>query len=1015
MSSTVITDYKTRQRLHEIVRKDTSFHQKAREALELGKRYLDVDRGYLTRVDQETNHWKIVVTSDTENEQGSHNLGVELQKTYCPETIEDDVLFALHDASNQGWDDDPAFEISDQNAYLEIPVITEDEPYGTVRFVAQDSRSESFTEAEIRFADHLTRLLERELEKKLITGELTNQSNLSTVLHRVLRHNLRNDISIIRGYTERMSERLDDDSVGDTVLAHIDDLIDLTQKARELEEIITTNSDRQSTEIGLLIENIAAEISEEYPAVSVDVDYDTEIYVNVLQNFDRAIEELIENAVKHSSDESTPRVRVAIETVSNGIEIEISDNGPGLPEQEAAVLTSGEETQLTHGSGLGLWLAYWIVSSHDGSIEPEVTEDGTTLTVTLPRKPEVSVQQEVTELTRSRDKYKASFEKASDAIAIVDDDGRITDANEATSAIFGAESDELLGRSVTEFLPTELAFDSEWQEFQETDGQRDTTTIVGADGVERIVEYSAAADITPGQHLFISREITERKERERELEVAETVFNSAQDALFLADIVDDQEYRLNRVNEAFEVITQRSNDNIAGMGPRELLGDDAGAEVQSWFNECVASQEPVEFEQVVPANGESRIWQVRVAPVIQDGEVTQLVGAMRHITERKERERKLTDLKQRYQTLIEAAPDPLFIADPETGEILEVNDAAETLIGMPSDEIIGMDQSEIHPSEQAELYQQLFKEHVDAGGVKRRLPDGSHLTVVTATGDHVPIEVSAATVSLPDGPVTYAIFRDISEQVERERELEATTQRLQLALEGTETGVWDWSIETDNVRWSESLERLVGLEPGTFEGTFDAFVEYVHPDDRQEALNAVERAVDTESRFQTEYRIQREDGTLIWVESRGEIYDEDHESKRMVGIITDITERIESKRQLELAETVFENTQDALFVVDVTEDREFHIERVNEMYEALTGLSNAEIVGKTPPGVVGEEIGSEIESRYRECVERQETIKYPEEIPVDGEQRQWETKVTPVISDGQVDKLIGAMRDVTRV
>ena len=137
---------------------------------------------------------------------------------------------------------------------------------------------------------------------------------------------------------------------------------------------------------------------------------------------------------------------------------------------------------------------------------------------------------------------------------------------------------------------------------------------------------------------------------------------------------------------------------------------------------------------------------------------------------------------------------------------------------------------------------------------------------------------------------------------------------------------------------------------------------------------------------------------------------------------------------------MFENTQDALFVIDVTdtvsyrhvtdfdtpgcressrrysqqyENQEFYVERINAVYEALTGPSTVDIAGKTSTEIVGDEIGSEIESQYRGCVERQETIKYPEEIPVNGEQRQWETKVTPVFSEGQVDKLVGAMRDIT--
>jgi len=479
-----------------------------------------------------------------------------------------------------------------------------------------------------------------------------------------------------------MADQLDDDSVSETVLTHIDDLIDLSEKARELEEVITTNSERQATEFGSLIEDIAATIRREYPTASISVEYDNEIHGRVLQNFDRAIEELIENAVKHSGD--NPTVTVAIDSVPNAIEIQIRDNGPGLPDHEAEVLKSGEETPLAHGSGLGLWLAYWIVASHDGSIDSEVTQYGTTMTVTIPRKPVVDAQQQLTELTRSRDKYKISFEEATDAISIINDDGRIIDANKAASSIFGVEHNELLGRSLTEFFSDEFAFESEWEFFQESGTRTDTTTIMGADGEERTLEYSGTADIIPNQHLFISRDITERKAREEELEVAETVFQTTQDALFLADVVDDEKYRLNRVNEAFENVTQRNSVKITGLSPQELLGDEAGADVTSRFNECVTKQKPVEFEQAVPVDGDSRIWEVRVAPVMQDGEVTQLVGAMRHITERKARKRELEVLKERYQTLLAAAPDPVFVADTETGELVEANEAAETFLGMSS-------------------------------------------------------------------------------------------------------------------------------------------------------------------------------------------------------------------------------------------------------------------------------------------------------------------------------------------
>jgi signal transduction histidine kinase len=268
--------------------------------------------------------------------------------------------------------------------------------------VAKEPRSEPFDNAATWFAEHLARLLERELERKHVETELTNQTNLATVLNRVLRHNLRNEISVIRGYTELMAEQLDDEPATETVLNHIDDLINLSQKARELEDVISASSERQCTEITSLVENIVDAIDDEYPSSSISVEYDGEIHISILQNFGRAIQELVENAVKHSDD--SPRVTISIETVANGVEIRISDDGPGLPNHEAEVLIDGKETPLAHGTGLGLWLAYWIITNHDGSLDSTVTNDGTTMTISIPQRPAVGAQQQPTELTRSGDK-----------------------------------------------------------------------------------------------------------------------------------------------------------------------------------------------------------------------------------------------------------------------------------------------------------------------------------------------------------------------------------------------------------------------------------------------------------------------------------------------------------------------------------------------------------------------------------------------------------------------------------
>lgn len=760
MSGTTVPAQESRQQLHNIVREEIPFHEKVREALEVGTEHLEATRGCLIQVDQETTLWEVVVATDGVGGLGPAGSEQHSAETFCREVIEEQPTLVLHDGPADELRTEPIFEHSDGHWYLGVPIVLDDGLYGAVCFVGDGAQPERPPETDLLFADHLTRLLERELARDKVASELSNQSNLATVLNRVLRHNLRNDMSVIRGYTEVIAEQVDDGSIVETIFTHIDDLMQLSDRARELEEILSASSERQNTEVTALTKRIAENVSSDYPDASIAVNSDEDVHTSVLPTFSRALEELLTNAVKHTG--RGPTVTVTVESVPNAVEIRIEDSGSGLPEQERQVIESGAEAPLTHGSGLGLWLAHWVITSHDGSIDATVTDNGTKMTVSIPRKPTVGVQQQLMDLTRSRDKYKAAFEEANDVMAIVDDDGRVLEANEGTGDICDLDSQAVIGRSLTEFFPDDFDFEAEWQRFQTEGFDRATTTIRSAEGTERVLEYSGTANIVPGQHLVVCRDITERKEREREVEA----------------------------------------------------------------------------------------------------------------------------LKERYETFLNAAPDPIFVAETDSGELIEVNEAAETLIGEPRENIVGRDQQSLHPPEKAELYCETLESLQSKRATIRRLPDGSRPKLLIADGEAIPIEISMDTVELPDTEVMFGIFRDVSEQIEREQ-------------------------------------------------------------------------------------------------------------------------------QLELAETVFQNTQDALFVVDVVEDGEFHIQRVNTVYEELTGRSNEQLTGKTPRGVVGDELGRDIERHYRTCLERQETIQYDETIPVGGEQREWETKVTPIVENGNVDKLVGAMRDVT--
>jgi PAS domain S-box-containing protein len=631
MSDTTYTAQEARNELYEIIRRETPFETKAEDALRLGAQYLGADNGHLTRINQETDHWKTIASTDPASGQFPPGLELDLGTTYCRRTIESNAQIALSDAPNQGWADDPAFVTHGLHCYHGTPLIVDGEPYGTVCFVADDPR-DAFSDGETMFTELIARLLERELERKQHEAELTRQANLATVLNRVLRHNLRNDLAVIRGHTEIMAEQLDDTQSGETALRNIDKLIGLGQKARELEQVISETADRNPTDIAALIEYVVERVTQSHPNASISVDCDDDISVAVLANFERAIMELVENAAKHCGE--APTVTVTVDSLPNALEIHVADDGPGLSEQERTVLREGAETPLVHGSGLGLWLTHWIIDSHDGSVETTVTDQGTTMTVSIPRLPETGSESGIIELTRARDQYKAAFEEATDALLITDDEGRIVDANAGATAVFGLDRKQLLGRSLQEFLPAEFDFNSEWQQFQTDTERRDTVTIHGADGVDRAVEYAGAANVVPGQHLFVARDVTARNRREAELEMKTQAMDEAPIGIAITDPTLDDNPMV-YANDQFCELTGYDRAEILGRNCRFMQGPASDPETVDEIRQGIESHEPVSVTLQNYRKDGTQFWnKLDIAPVRDDtGELTHWVGFQQKLSE----------------------------------------------------------------------------------------------------------------------------------------------------------------------------------------------------------------------------------------------------------------------------------------------------------------------------------------------------------------------------------------------
>jgi PAS domain S-box-containing protein len=220
-----------------------------------------------------------------------------------------------------------------------------------------------------------------------VTERKQRQEQLS-VLDRVLRHNLRNDMNIIRG----LAETIRSEATGEVedfaarIVEKSDRLVELTEKERHITALLQEDPEHEQFAVGDRLRAVASTVASKHPEASIDVDCADGITVDATTRFEQAINELVTNAVVHS-DSASPAVTVSATQTADAVRIEVADDGPEIPEMERGLLTGQtEETPLYHGSGLGLWLVKLIVSRSHGTITVEAnTPTGNVVSITLPR------------------------------------------------------------------------------------------------------------------------------------------------------------------------------------------------------------------------------------------------------------------------------------------------------------------------------------------------------------------------------------------------------------------------------------------------------------------------------------------------------------------------------------------------------------------------------------------------------------------------------------------------------
>jgi len=484
-----------------------------------------------------------------------------------------------------------------------------------------------------------------------------------------------------------------------------------------------------------------------------------------------------------------------------------------------------------------------------------------------------------------------------DVFYVIDASGNLVRWNEQFTAVTGYSDEELAGMHALDFF--------EGADRERTSDAIETVIETGSVSVESTLvtkhddripfNWTGAlltdADGEARAVIGVGRDITERKERERQLELAETVFQQAQDAIFLIDVVDDETFRIRRVNPAYERLTGLGTAAVEGKTPTELLGEERGSDVEAHYRECLERRDPIEYEERLPFDGEQRVWQTTLAPVFDDGEVVKLVGATRDLTERREHERQL-EIRTRA---MDEAPVGITISDPsqEDNPLIYANEKFTSLTGYSTDEILGhncrfLQSEDTDPEAVAEVRRAVAAAEPVSVELRNYRKDGTEFWN----------QLTVAPVETEDGEVTnYVGFQqDVTERKQRERQLRLRTRAMDEAPVGIT--IHDATSPGAPITYANgAFEQLTGYPQSSIEGGSIELLAGAETDD--ERFDHVAAALEYGESVSEVLLLYRRDGDPFWGRTTlAPVTGDGGETTHFVGFLQDVTEAKEHEQQV---------------------------------------------------------------------------------------------------------------------
>jgi len=480
-------------------------------------------------------------------------------------------------------------------------------------------------------------------------------------------------------------------------------------------------------------------------------------------------------------------------------------------------------------------------------------------------------------------------------LVVVDRDHRYVYANGAYAEILDLPSPAIVGLRVPDVLrdmyegQVRARLEQAFAGSRTSDELRKTT----AQGDEHYGVRYEPANVEGAVRLVIVviTDITEHKKAALASSRLAAIVESSNDAIIGLDL----DGVITSWNRGAEALFGYTADEMSGTS-RSRLAPAGRRDEDDRILEKITRGEPAQHFETQRQAKDGRLIDLWViSSPIKDaaGRIVGVSNVARDITHRKRSEAALRASEDRYRTLFDYAPDGILIADRD-GNYVDANPSACRMLGRSREELVGRSALDIvTPDEVAHIAPALHSIESTADYHREwlfRRKDGATF----------PADVIAT--QMPDGDIL-AMFRDVSERNLAVEAVRVAEERMRFALQNANVGIWDMDYTTGVLQWSETLEAQYGMEPGTFGGTFDSFMDRVHPDDRARLREQLEQATQSGAIISMDHRTIWPDGRVRWLSGAGRVLlGTLGEPLRGLGISLDVTERHALEAQYQQAQ-----------------------------------------------------------------------------------------------------------------